>query len=130
MLVAMSNLSVTADSKKAAADTQSAPTPAQLDLAHKAVTVVNNRCGRCHRFQVTRTKSVSWGEDVPQMIKSGHVVPGDPDKSSLYTFPKRGHYKPSADEMTVLHDWIQQGAVDPKASTSKPASEPATEPAK
>jgi hypothetical protein len=139
LLVAVSNLSVTGDPKKPGADTQSAPTKAQLDLARKAVAVVNNRCGSCHRFQVARGKSVPWGDDVPQLIKTRHVVPGDPDKSRLYTTPKNGHYKPTAADMTILHDWIEQGAVDPKAPPtpaskpttkpmSRPTSEPATEP--
>ena len=140
LMVAVSKLSVKGDPKKPTADVQSAPTKAQLDLARKATAVVDARCGKCHRFQVTRGKSVPWGDDVPQLIKTRHVAPGKPDESSLYTFAKRGHNKPSADEMTTLHDWIQEGAVDPKAPpapaskpttnpTSKPTSEPASEPA-
>jgi hypothetical protein len=78
---------------------------------------------------VARGKTTSWGQSVPYLIQTHRVVPGDPDKSSLYTYAKRGHFKPSADEMTALHDWIQQGAIDPKAPTSKPASSPASKPA-
>ena len=128
LLVFASSLSATALQK--AADTpQSAPSKADIELAKKAVVIIDSKCSNCHTFR-ENGKKIPWGQDVPQLIKTNRVVPGEPDKSSLYTYATKVHrtYKPVAAEVKILHDWIENGAADPKAPPA-PASKPATKPA-
>lgn len=144
LLVAVANLSLSAKDKESAAaqNASIAPTKAQLELARKATAILDRRCdGGCHRVLVARGKTTSWGQSVPYLIQTHRVVPGDPDKSRLYSYTgMAGTHKIPADERKTVHDWIEQGAIDPKAPptpaskpttnpTSKPTSEPASDPA-
>jgi hypothetical protein len=104
----------------------------KLALARQAVALLDNKCYGCHNHgwaTEAGKPNLSWGQDVPRMIKEGLIVPGSPDKSKLVSYiisgkhPAKGNAKtPTLDEAKAFVLWVQQGAADPKApATSQPA---------
>jgi len=103
----------------------------QATLAQQAVAVLEAKCVVCHAKP--RAKA-PFTADVPALIRSGKVIPGDPDRSKLYKMIKGGRHPkgqalPTAQEIATIRDWIAQGSADPKAAASQPASQPAHGPA-
>lgn len=83
----------------------------------RAVAVFKNYCSACHVW------SNSWDE----LVKSGHVLPGDPEGSSALKAIENGSMPADGrqlleDEKKLLRDWIASGASKPPAIAEAPGS--------
>ena len=126
-----------ADDPKTPASSPATSPAASSAQAVAATKILDAKCIQCHKHGWDNGPGkprTGWGDDVPRLIKEGLVVPGKPDESKIYTViaVKAGHpgkgsnLTPTAAEVAVIHDWIAGGATDPKASASRPASQPSS----
>ena len=101
---------------------------ANVALAAKA-TALLDKCSACHNhgWEQSGKPKVTWGRDVPRLIKDGLVVPGKPDESRLYRKVRGGNHPKrnwaTAEDFKAFADWISQGCPAPAAHS---ASQPAT----
>ena len=126
------------ESRDAVAQSGSAAAAGDLALARQATALLDTKCFGCHnhgwRVEGSKPmKMLSWGQDVPRMVKDRLIVPGKPDESrlnkyvALLTHPGSVPSKrPTAEEARMFADWIAKGAADPKSGT--PPSHPASPP--
>lgn len=115
------------------AKSRPAPDANAMQLAQKATTLLNNRCFGCHNHGFVGpdgNSRISWGKDVPRLIKDGLIVPGQPEKSKLCVViadlqhPKKNPL--TLPDAKLLVDWVKQGAVDPNPPATRSTSRPST----
>jgi formylglycine-generating enzyme required for sulfatase activity/mono/diheme cytochrome c family protein len=101
------------------------PAAAAVDFKSTVKPILEANCLKCHGSEkpkgkldlTTRAGAIKGGEN------GASIVPGDPDKSTLYTsttvpgdddkaMPPKGPRLSKADQ-TTLHDWIKEGAAWP-----------------
>jgi serine/threonine protein kinase len=94
------------------------PPPGDAKLGQHAFAILKKYCARCHHD----TLSVEDFNvlDYQYLIDptTGLVVPGDPEKSSIWIRvgikddmpPRKIHLQPSPDERQAIRDWIEAGA--------------------
>ena len=97
------------------------------ELAEKAYAALEKNCSSCHGAGKRQNKAapVDRASHSKLIENEDAVVPGQPDKSPLYTLmldtenpmpPKRVEQKPSVEEIEAIRLWIEKGAPAPKAA--------------
>lgn len=93
-------------------DKPSATNDATRSFATLQTTIISAKCSSCHSGA-----SAAGGIDLStyeKIMKSGTVVPGNPDSSSFYLSVARGSMPPgaslAASDVTRIRDWIASGA--------------------
>ncbi len=100
---------------------QEKPTTAETaDLPGKAAHILDNYCFRCHRGEGSSAGRYAFNaRNVVSMADASMVVEGDPENSQLLDAVFKGRMppknqsglpRPSAEEIAVLREWIQDGA--------------------
>ncbi len=92
----------------------------QNKLTGDAARILNQYCDRCHRGNGSSAGRYSFNaRDAESMVDANMVVAGDLNESQLLNAVAQGRMppknqaglpRPSADEVTVIREWIQQGA--------------------
>lgn len=87
-------------------------------IAGSAELVMDTYCAGCHGGGIAQG-GFGGVLNVPALIATGRVVPGDPDSSTVYTRPAGGTMppvgvqpQPTPEDLQVLSDWISCGAPD------------------
>ncbi len=128
------------------APSQASPPP---DLASQTLAIFTAHCAECHGPSVARPKG-RFGTvlDLPQLVKDGHVTPGNADDSELFKLlvtsdaefimpPAKAKGGPlTAAQIDTIRAWIAAGATAPLPAptgattpgTSPPESTPGTPP--
>jgi hypothetical protein len=110
-----------------------APVDPNVGMAKKVVAMLDNCCA-CHKhgWEAAGKPKVTWGQDVPRLLKEKWVVAGKPEESRTYQKIRDGKHpgsaaaRPSADDIKGFAQWITNGCLDPVThATSQPASAPA-----
>jgi uncharacterized membrane protein len=113
------NLEPTAQPPVSAPTDASAPAASTVSFAKDVLPILQSRCFNCHGGQDTRA-GLSVASYEALMAGSQHgavIIPGDPANSLLIQLiqqgkmPKRGT-KITADQLQILIDWIQAGALN------------------
>jgi WD40 repeat protein len=94
-----------------------APPTATEPLAPQAFTVLRKHCYRCHGQEGSVEGGLNYLLDREKLVARRKVIPGDPEASRLWTRMVKGtmpppeeEVRPTANELTLLHAWIQSGA--------------------
>jgi hypothetical protein len=105
------------------------------DLAEKAVTLLDERCFKCHSHSAGKNKGGLVMDSLAGLTTGGDtgaaLIPGDPAKSLFLQnilstdpdvmMPPKGD-RLTKDEVSLLTDWIKSGAAWPKSRTKVLAS--------
>jgi WD40 repeat protein/mono/diheme cytochrome c family protein len=101
------------------------PSAGRGDLARRAHDVLKTHCYRCHGQEGAVEGGFNYVLDRDRLVNRRKVTPGDASKSAIMKKivagkmpPPEVKSRPSADEIAVLHRWIEAGA--PGASTAPP----------
>jgi WD40 repeat protein/mono/diheme cytochrome c family protein len=87
------------------------PTPAV-----KAQAVLKKHCAQCHGDNGTKKGGMNYILDQGQLVERGQVIPGDPASSPLFQriakdeMPPAKQPRPSAEEIAVLRQWVEDRA--------------------
>lgn len=105
------------------------PEDGSLSFVRDIVPILENHCYRCHGED--KQKAGLRLDSAAAIQQAGVVVPGDPDKSTLYTLtilPPLSPYlmppsgKPlTAEQTEVIRRWIEEGANYDEMAADKPA---------
>ena len=106
-----------------------------VDYARQIAPILNQRCGDCHKTGAKKPKgdfAINRIEDMQKQVKGG-----EPQKSSLLisitlpeddedVMPPKGKGKVTAQEVSLIRQWIQEGAsFTPGGAPPAPAATPA-----
>ena len=107
------------------------PSPKQLALAYEVKGILDTHCGKCHGVGGARTDDMSF-ISFEALMEGGTVVPGEPDKSTLYTtivegdMPKKAREKFPQAQLDSIKKWIEDGAVEWPDNGTRPPKPPIT----
>ncbi|BET69080.1 hypothetical protein ASA1KI_39980 [Opitutales bacterium ASA1] len=95
--------------------------------AWEVYTILQQSCAECHGGHLARPKGkLGYILDLPRLIDEAYVLPGDPDKSDLYTSmatddpdlrmpPEDAEVPfPTPEQIALVHRWIASGASLPE----------------
>jgi hypothetical protein len=105
------------------------------DLAEKAVTLLDERCFKCHSHSAGKNKGGLVMDSLAGLTTGGDtgaaLVPGDASKSLFLhnilstdpeeMMPPKGD-RLTKEEVTLLQDWVKAGAAWPKSRTKAPVA--------
>ncbi len=114
-----------------------------VDFNAQIKPIFTQKCYACHAVSKGKEKgdvALDTPEKLAEVIRpGGHVIPGDPVKSTLLiscklsdddedVMPPKGKNRLTAAELTALETWIKEGASYPggPATAGAPAAAPAT----
>jgi formylglycine-generating enzyme required for sulfatase activity len=93
----------------------------KVDFRREIAPILEQSCAQCHYPGTSSNHLELIGRK--ELLSSGTVVPGKPNKSSFYTSMASGWMPPSAKleqpELVLVRDWITQGAEWPEDAVVK-----------
>jgi hypothetical protein len=106
---------------------ESLPAGSDAPAAWQVYTILQQSCAECHGGHLARPKGkLGYILDLPRLIDEAYVLPGEPDKSDLYTSmatddpdlrmpPEDAEVPfPTPEQIALVHRWIASGAPLPK----------------
>ena len=104
------------------------PTSATGTLEEQAVTILQNHCYTCHGS--TTSGGLSNINNPASLISGGWITPGTPSTSRVYDAISKGRMPPNgmlaSSDISIISDWITQGAKAPSNQPPPPATIPLT----
>jgi FKBP-type peptidyl-prolyl cis-trans isomerase/DNA-directed RNA polymerase subunit RPC12/RpoP len=90
-----------------------------FELAKKAQSILKTNCYPCHGNDGSEEGGFNYVLELPRLLATKKIVPGNPKASRIYQRisdgempPEEAKQRPSADDVAVIKQWIEAGAPD------------------